>query len=197
MRLTDFQIKDKLLTKELKITPVVNPSDINGVTVDLHLWDRFRITKPTVAGFEVIDLGSDSIELNQSITETFSEEMVQDTLTLYPGDLALGVTLQRVTIPDNMVGWLDGRSTLARLGLMVHLTAHRIDPGWDGQIVLEFFNAGPKPLILRKGMKIGAISFEQLSMAVENPYRTRVDSTYKNQNGAKLATAGTTVVKGR
>lgn len=57
---------------------------------------------------------------------------------LHPGELALAVTRESITLPDDIVGWLDGRSSLARLGLMVHVTAHRIDPGWSGQIVLEF-----------------------------------------------------------
>lgn len=74
------------------------------------------------------------------------------------GELALAVTLESVTIPDDLVGWLDGRSSLARLGLMVHVTAHRIDPGWQGRIVLEFYNSGKLPLALRPGMLIGALS---------------------------------------
>lgn len=82
---------------------------------------------------------------------------------LHPGELALAVTLESVTIPDDLVGWLDGRSSLARLGLMVHVTAHRIDPGWQGCIVLEFYNSGKLPLALRPGMLIGALSFEPLS----------------------------------
>ncbi len=73
------------------------------------------------------------------------------------------MTLESVTLPADLVGWLDGRSSLARLGLMVHVTAHRIDPGWSGCIVLEFYNSGKLPLALRPGMLIGALSFEPLS----------------------------------
>lgn len=71
------------------------------------------------------------------------------------------MTLESVTLPADLVGWLDGRSSLARLGLMVHVTAHRIDPGWSGCIVLEFYNSGKLPLALRPGMLIGALSFER------------------------------------
>ena len=95
---------------------------------------------------------------------------------LHPGELALAMTLESVTLPDNIVGWLDGRSSLARLGLMVHVTAHRIDPGWSGNIVLEFFNSGKLPLALKPGMKIGALSFEVLSGAAEKPYNAREDA---------------------
>ena len=68
---------------------------------------------------------------------------------LHPGMLALATTLESVKLPANIIGWLDGRSSLARLGLMVHVTAHRIDPGWEGKIVLEFYNSGKLPLALR------------------------------------------------
>lgn len=77
-----------------------------------------------------------------------SEEIVlqdDEAFFLHPGELALAVTYESVTLPNDLVGWLDGRSSLARLGLMVHVTAHRIDPGWKGRIVLEFFNSGKLP----------------------------------------------------
>ena len=91
--------------------------------------------------------------------------------------------LFRSTLPDDLVGWLDGRSSLARLGLMVHVTAHRIDPGWHGQIVLEVFNSGKLPLALRPGMDICAINFETLSSPALKPYNTRTDAKYRNQTG--------------
>ena len=103
---------------------------------------------------------------------------------LHPGELALAVTLESVSIPDDLIGWLDGRSSLARLGLMVHVTAHRIDPGWQGKIVLEFYNSGKLPLALRPGMLIGALSFEPLSGPAARPYNRREDAKYKGQQGA-------------
>ena len=89
---------------------------------------------------------------------------------LHPGELALGITIERLSLPNDLVGWLDGRSSLARLGLMVHITAHTIDPGWDGRITLEFANIGKLPLALRPNMRICAISFEQLSGPTSRPY---------------------------
>ena len=97
---------------------------------------------------------------------------------------ALVVTYESVTLPADLVGWLDGRSSLARLGLMVHVTAHRIDPGWSGCIVLEFFNSGKLPLALRPGMPIGALSFEPLSGPAARPYNRREDAKYRDQQGA-------------
>lgn len=105
-------------------------------------------------------------------------------LFLHPGELALAVTYESVTLPADLVGWLDGRSSLARLGLMVHVTAHRIDPGWSGCIVLEFYNSGKLPLALRPGMPIGALSFEPLSGPAARPYNRREDAKYRDQQGA-------------
>lgn len=102
---------------------------------------------------------------------------------LHPGELALASTYESVTVPDNLVAWLDGRSSLARLGLMVHVTAHRIDPGWNGQIVLEIFNSGKLPLALKPGMDICAINFETLSSPAQKPYNKRIDAKYKDQKG--------------
>ena len=82
------------------------------------------------------------------------------------------------------MGWLDGRSSLARLGLMVHVTAHRIDPGWSGQIVLEFFNGGKLPVALRPGMCIGAINFETMSGPAIRPYNKRLNAKYRDQSSA-------------
>jgi len=107
-----------------------------------------------------------------------------DPFFIHPGELVLGVTKESVTLPDDLVGWLDGRSSLARLGLMVHVTAHRIDPGWSGGIVLEFLNGGKLPIALSPGMTIGAINFETMSGSAERPYNKRDNAKYKNQTSA-------------
>ena len=100
------------------------------------------------------------------------------------------MTHESVTLPDDLIGWLDGRSSLARLGLMVHATAHRIDPGWSGQIVLECFNAGKLPLAMRPGMTVGAINLEELSSPALRPYNKRVNAKYKGQTGALASRIG-------
>src|SRR5690606_3953987 len=128
-----------------------------------------------------------SAQVSESINRVMSEEIFindGDAFFLHPGELALAVTFESVTLPADLVGWLDGRSSLARLGLMVHVTAHRIDPGWSGRIVLEFFNAGKLPLALRPGMMIGALSFEPLTGPADRPYNRRQDAKYRDQQGA-------------
>jgi dCTP deaminase len=119
----------------------------------------------------------------ESMEAVMTHEMEMSQFYVHPGALILGATQERVNLPDDLVGWIDGRSSLARLGLMVHATAHRVDPGWNGQIVLEFFNAGPLPIVLNAGMAICAISFERLSSVAARPYRSRPDAKYHDQRG--------------
>lgn len=185
MRLCDQDIETYLRNGKLKITPQPAPSCINGATVDVRLGNQFRTFREHTTPY--IDLSGPKEEVSAVLERVMSEEIVLpegEAFYLHPGELALAVTLESVTIPDNLVGWLDGRSSLARLGLMVHVTAHRIDPGWQGQIVLEFFNSGKIPLALRPGMTIGALSFEILTNPAIRPYNRRQDAKYKDQQGA-------------
>lgn len=182
MRLSDRDIEAAILAGEIIISPA--PSQISGVTADLSLGDSFRVFSSHATAY--IDLSGDKNAVAAAIDKVMSEEIKisgDDVFILHPNTLALGVTLESVSLSDQLVGWLDGRSSLARLGLMVHVTAHRIDPGWSGNIVLEFYNSGRLPLALRPGMSIGAISFERLSSPAARPYCSRADAKYRNQHG--------------
>lgn len=106
---------------------------------------------------------------------------------LQPGCMALGVTIERVTIPADLLGKLDGRSSLARYGLQVHLTAHTIHAGWDGRIVLEFLNGGSRPFALRGGDRVCAIEFHQMSTPARRPYGARTDAKYAGQAGVAVS----------
>ncbi|MGS2721270.1 dCTP deaminase [Paraglaciecola aestuariivivens] len=185
MRLCDKDIYQHLQDGKIKITPQPSYDDISGVTVDIRLGNKFRVFEDHQAPY--IDLSGPKAQVQDALNNVMSDEIeisADKAFFLHPGELALAVTHESVTLPANIVGWLDGRSSLARLGLMVHVTAHRIDPGWSGNIVLEFFNSGKLPLALKPGMKIGAISFELLSDFAEKPYNARVDAKYKDQSGA-------------
>lgn len=185
MRLCDQDIEAYLRHGKLKITPQPSSNCINGVTIDVRLGNQFRTFQEHTTPY--IDLSGPKEEVSAVLDRIMSEEIVLpegEAFYLHPGELALAVTLESVTIPDDLVGWLDGRSSLARLGLMVHVTAHRIDPGWQGQIVLECFNSGKIPLALRPGMTIGALSFETLTNPAARPYNRRQDAKYKDQQGA-------------
>jgi len=185
MRLCDRDIEAWLDCEKLVISPRPPIERINGATVDVRLGNQFRVFRGHTAAF--IDLSGPKDEVSAALDRVMSDEIVLpegEAFFLHPGELALAVTLESVTLPSDLVGWLDGRSSLARLGLMVHVTAHRIDPGWQGRIVLEFYNSGKLPLALRPGMLIGALSFEPLSGPAARPYNSRQDAKYRDQQGA-------------
>jgi len=185
MRLCDKDIEQLIAQQRIIITPEPDESMISGVSVDIRLGHEFRVFRDHTAPY--IDLSGPKEEVQKAMNSVMSEEIIipdGEAFFLHPGELALAVTYESVTLPDDIVGWLDGRSSLARLGLMVHVTAHRIDPGWSGQIVLEFFNSGKLPLALRPKMKIAALNFETMSDSALRPYNKREDAKYKGQKGA-------------
>jgi dCTP deaminase len=185
MRLSDQDIIASLDKGHIVIEPRPSNDVISGVSVDLRLGRSFRVFKDHARPY--VDVSASREEINQTLEAIMSEEIIvadDEAFFLHPGELALAVTKESVTIPADLVGWLDGRSSLARLGLMVHVTAHRIDPGWSGAIVLECFNSGKLPLALKPNMTIGAINFETLSSPALRPYNQRDNAKYKNQQGA-------------
>jgi dCTP deaminase len=184
MRLCDSDIIAALNQERIQILPRPDDRAISGVSVDLRLGHRFRVFSSHTIPF--IDLSGSRQQVDLAVEKVMGDEIFisdEATFVLHPGELALGITLESITLPDDLVGWLDGRSSLARLGLMVHVTAHRIDPGWSGNIVLEFFNSGKLPLALRPGMAIGAMSFETLTGPAQRPYTKRADAKYRGQSG--------------
>ncbi|GAA5217716.1 dCTP deaminase [Corallincola platygyrae] len=185
MRLCDTDIERYLDEERIVIDPRPSQELISGVSVDVTLGNTFRTFNDHTAPY--IDLSGPREEVQAAMQRVMSEEITiadGDAFFLHPGELALAVTHESVTLPADIVGWLDGRSSLARLGLMVHVTAHRIDPGWSGRIVLEFYNSGKLPLALRPKMKIGALNFETLTAPAARPYNKRVDAKYKDQQSA-------------
>lgn len=184
MRLCDEDILAELENGRIKVEPAAEESALGAVTLDLRLGDKFRTFSSHQTPF--LDLSGDREQVAAAIGRVMSDEIFigpDEHFILHPGELALGVTLEKLSLPDDIVGWLDGRSSLARLGLMVHVTAHRIDPGWNGNIVLEFFNSGKLPLALRPGMSIGAVSFERLTGPATRSYSRRASSKYRDQTG--------------
>ncbi len=185
MRLSDVDIERYLAEQRIVIDPPPAADFISGVSVDVRLGNTFRVFNDHTAPF--IDLSGPREAVQQALDRVMSDEIYiadGDAFFLHPGELALAVTLESVTLPADIVGWLDGRSSLARLGLMVHVTAHRIDPGWSGRIVLEFINSGKLPLALRPKMKIGALNFETLTTPAARPYNKRDDAKYRDQQSA-------------
>jgi len=185
MKLSDTDILEHIRLGKIVFDPLPTDAMINGASVDMRLGPEFRVFSMHTASH--IDLGMAREEVKAAIDSVMSDELVLkpgEVFYLHPGELALGVTMEKVELSDDICGMINGRSSLARLGLMVHSTAHFVDPGWSGKIVLEFFNCGRLPLGLRAGMSVCAIAFEPLSSPAKRHYRARLDAKYAGQTGA-------------
>ena len=184
MLLTDGQIEEYLDEGRIVIDPRPASEFINGISLDLRLGRQFQVHRNYQAPY--LDISGPKAEIQKQIAGVMgnmTEPAEGEAFYLQPGELALGATLETVTLPDDVVGSINGRSSLGRLGLMVHVTAHIVDPGWNGPLVLEFYNAGNLPLALRPGMRICAISFTQLDRPALRPYNKRANAKYADQRG--------------
>jgi len=181
MKLSDVDIVEHLRRGEIVIDPPPTPECFGSFSIDLRLGNTFQVFDGS--RFPYLDLGA-TPSVHSMSAQVMREVVVAegDAFYLHPGELALGVTMERIAMPDYLAGWLDGRSSLARVGLMVHITAHTIDPGWDGRITLEFLNGGRLPLALRPGMRICAISFDSLTSPTSRPYRSKQGAKYTGQD---------------
>lgn len=128
------------------------------------------------------------IDVKQNLEDlTELVEMEEDNpFMLHPGEFVLGSTLERVALPTDLVARLEGKSSLGRLGLLIHSTAGFVDAGWDGQLTLELSNVANLPITLYSGMKIGQISFMRMTTPADVPYgSSAVGSKYQGQRGPR------------
>lgn len=183
MKLSDKYINKLIKSKKLIIDPIPSSNRIHGITCDILLGNKFRVFQ-NEHNIKYINLNGTKKEIQKNLNKIISKEIIlseKDFFLLHPGELVLAITLEYFIFPTNLVGWIDGRSSLARLGLMVHITSHRIDPGWRGCIVLECFNASKVTLALQPGMIICSLSFEKIKGKVLYPYNNRQGTKYSNQ----------------
>ncbi len=180
MILSDKDIKKYLKEKKIIINPQPDIKESLGpCSLDLRLGNSFKTFKPTQ--YPYLDLK------RNSNFESIMEEIIVDDkgpFILQPKEFVIAVTKEEIILPDNLMGRLDGRSSLGRLGLVVHSTAARFDPGWHGKAVMELGNLGIMPIILYAGMRICAMTFETLSSSAEIPYLRQKDHKYANQSRA-------------
>ena len=159
---------------------VVDPWDaelLQPSSVDVRLDRYFRVFNNTQ--YTHIDPGLQQDELTSLI-----EPKGDDPFVLHPGEFVLGSTLEVVTLPDDLAGRLEGKSSLGRLGLLTHSTAGFIDPGFTGHLTLELSNVANLPIALYPGMRIGQISFLRMTTPAENPYGSAATgSKYQGQRG--------------
>jgi dCTP deaminase len=160
----------------------------------LHYLNHNKIRFDPMPDLDVA-LGSCSIDLRlgQQLRRPYGDTIYDLTeyapgwrrYYLAPGEFLLGATAERVRLPDSVAGRLEGRSSLARLGLMIHSTAGLIDPGWEGVITLELSNVGPEPVVLELGMRICALAFEFVDKPVAVPYHNKPNNKYAGASGPR------------
>ena len=176
MVLSDRTIESFIAEGRIKIDPfdagLIQPSSVD-VRVDRH----FRVFRNS--RYPYIDVKQPQEALTEALEIEGDEPFI-----LHPGEFVLGSTLERVTLPDDLVARLDGKSSLGRLGLLIHSTAGFIDPGWDGHVTLELSNVANLPITIYHGMKIGQISFMQMTEPAAAPYgSSSLGSKYQGQRG--------------
>ncbi|MFD7655864.1 dCTP deaminase [Actinosynnema sp. NPDC059797] len=176
MLLSDRDLRKEVDSGRLVLEPfddvMVQPSSI-----DVRLDRFFRVFNNT--RYTHIDPA-----IQQDDLTTLVETVDDEPFVLHPGEFVLGSTFELVTLPDDLAGRLEGKSSLGRLGLLTHSTAGFIDPGFSGHITLELSNVANLPITLHPGMKIGQLCLFRLSSSAEFPYGSQqAGSRYQGQRG--------------
>jgi dCTP deaminase len=174
--LSDRTIREELAAGRIEIDPL-EPGDVQPSSVDLRLDRYFRVFRNHHQS--VIDVKQPQDALTELV-----EIPAEGAFVLHPGEFVLGSTAERVRLPDDLVARLEGKSSLGRLGLMIHSTAGFVDAGWDGYLTLELSNVATLPIKLYPGMKIGQISFLRMTTSADRPYGSAtIGSKYQGQRG--------------
>lgn len=174
MVLSDRTIKQMIESGRIRIEPF-DPDDVQPSSVDLHLGADFQVFRNS--RYPYIDPSREQTGLTERVDASTEEPFV-----LHPGEFVLGTTIERITLPDDIVARLEGKSSLGRLGLLIHSTAGYVDPGWSGRLTLELSNVATLPIVLTPGMKVGQISFAQMTTPVDRPYGSQeLGSKYQGQ----------------
>ena len=176
MVLSDRTIRRLLEEGRIEIEPY-DETLLQPSSVDVRVDRFFRVFHN--ARYPFIDVKEPQEELTELVEIADDQPFI-----LHPGEFVLGSTLERVRLPDDLVARLEGKSSLGRLGLLIHSTAGFVDPGWDGHVTLELSNVANLPITIYYGMKIGQLSFVQLSEPAERPYGSdALGSKYQGQHG--------------
>lgn len=174
--LSDRSIREALVSARLAIEPLAEDA-LQPASVDIRLDRQFRVFRNHRDSY---------IDVREPVEDLTEVETVKDDepFVLHPGEFVLGSTLERVRLGPDLVARVEGKSSLGRLGLLVHATAGYVDPGWDGHLTMELSNVANLPIRLYYGMKIGQLSFLELSTEAERPYGSPdLHSKYQGQTG--------------
>ena len=173
MILSDRSINEAIASGRLGIDPF-DPKLVQPSSIDVRLDSKFLVFRNTKRAF--IDVKQPADDLMELIEVGPDEPMF-----LHPHEFVLGSTIERVTMPDDLVGRLEGRSSLGRLGVVIHSTAGYLDPAFEGHVTLEISNLANLPVALYPGMRIGQISFSLMTTPADRPYGAARGSKYSGQ----------------
>ena len=178
MIFSDKDIVDAIAAGRIVITPTPNyETQLGSCSIDLTLSPEFKIFNHSKVPF--VDLK------NSGITDELMQDIIvgpNEPFIMQPGDYVLAITNEHLEIADDLIGRIEGRSSLGRLGIIVHGTASVFDPGWRGRPVMELGNLGKVPVALYPGMRICAFTFEELKSPTTKPYHKKVNGKYVNQS---------------
>jgi dCTP deaminase len=178
MIFSDRDLRRLMEQGAIRVDPIPNLDlQLGSCSLDLRLSHEFSVFEYTRHPY--IDIRNPA---QSEYTHSIRVEEDQPFI-LHPGSFVLGVTLERLELADDIVGRLEGRSSLGRLGIIVHATASVIDPGWRGRVVLELANHGLMPVALYPGVRVCSVTFEQLSTPTDRPYWRKAQAKYANQEG--------------
>ncbi len=175
MLLSDREIRARITDGALGVDPY-QPALVQPASIDVRL-DRI---------FRVFNQGHGRSHIDPAHRQDGLTTLVRagaEGFMLHPGQFVLGSTLERLRFPDDVAGRLEGKSSLGRLGLVIHVTAGFLDPGFDGHVTLELSNVAPLPIRLHVGMLIGQVCFLPLFTPCERPYGAERGSRYQGQTG--------------
>ena len=176
MILSDRSLREALESGRVKIDPLGDDA-IQPSSIDLRCDRTFRVFANHRHPY--IDVREAQPDLTEEIEVDDDEPFI-----LHPGEFVLGATYERVTLPDDLVARIEGKSSLGRLGLLVHATAGFVDPGFDGYLTLELSNVATLPIAIYPKMKISQLAFFRLDQPAEHPYGSNeVGSKYQGQQG--------------
>jgi len=177
MVLSDRDIKKYLQSGKIRIIPDPDLSEqLGSCSIDLKLGNSFRIFEHSKYPF--IDPFDPK---NTDGVTKLVEVRNKEPFILHPNDFVLATTIEHFELSDDLVARLEGRSSLGRLGIVVHSTASIFEPGWKGKVVMELGNLGRMPVALYPGMRICALTFEELSSPADVPYHQKKGAKYVNQ----------------
>lgn len=174
MILSDSSIRSALSAGRIRCSPAPTSEQIQPASLDLRLDRHF---KALLEG-DTRDLDVRTFDPGREMRSWEADE-----LWISPGQFVLGSTIERIGLPADLRGCLHGRSSLARLGLVVHVTAGYIDPGFHGNITLELANLSTRKIVVPVGYRVAQISFEKLDVASVQPYGLKSNSKYQGQQG--------------